>query len=77
MVAIVWKVVVALLAGLFAFVLLAPASGTDSIPPTCYQLWGWFVVPCDASAAWAAAAATTALVGWALWLRERRGVASG
>jgi hypothetical protein len=69
-------VVVALLAGFVAFVLLAPASGTASFPPTCYSVVG-YVVPCDVRVAWVGGAATAGLGGLALWLsdrlRERRG----
>jgi hypothetical protein len=74
------KVGIALLAGLVVLVLLFPASGTSSNPPTCYSVLG-YVVPCDAWVAWAVGAATAAVVGLALWLadrlRERRGPTTG
>jgi hypothetical protein len=74
------KVGIALLAGLVVLVLLFPASGILPIPPVCYSMFG-YVVPCDAWVAWAAGAATAAVVGLALWLadrlRERRGPTTG
>jgi hypothetical protein len=74
---IVAKVPVALLAGLIPFVLLFPASASKDAPPECYSLLGYYNVPCDARVAWAAGAAMAGLAGLALWLRERRGKASG
>ena len=74
---IVAKVAVALLAGLFPFVLLFPASASTDVPPECYSLLAYYNVPCDARVAWAAGVAMAALAGFALWLRERQGSTTG
>ena len=62
------KVVVALLTGFVVLLVLFPASGVDSDPPVCRSMF-FYVVPCDAWVAWAAAAATAGIV--ALWLWRR------
>ncbi len=64
-------IIVALLAGFVVFVLLFRGSGTGAIPPTCYSLLG-YVVPCEPWVAWVAGAATTGVVGFGLWMNERR-----
>jgi hypothetical protein len=61
------KGALALLAGLVVVMLVLPASGTASLPPTCYSVLG-FVVACDAWVAWAVGAATAGLAGLALWM---------
>lgn len=69
------KVAVALLAGLVVFVLLFHwGGGQDSAPPTCFGMFGWYTVPCEGWVAPAAGAVTAALVGLALWLKDRRRV---
>jgi hypothetical protein len=65
------KVAVAFLAGLVVLVLLFPFSGVDTLPPQCLSLFG-YGVPCGTAPSLAAGAATAAIVGLALWLRERR-----
>jgi hypothetical protein len=65
------KLALALLAGFVVLVLLFPGSGTGAAPPTCFSVFG-YTVPCDQRWAVAAGAATTAIVGLALWLRNRR-----
>lgn len=64
-------IVVALLAGLVVVLLLVPGSGIDRQPPECYSVFG-YVVACDAWVAWAAGAATAAVVGLGLWVIDRR-----
>jgi hypothetical protein len=64
-------IVVALLAGLVVLALLFPGSGIDRQPQECYSMFG-YVVPCDAWVAWAAGAATAAVVGLGLWVIDRR-----
>jgi len=64
-------IAVALFAGLVVLLLLFPASGVDSDPPVCRSMF-FYVVPCGAEVAWAAAAATAGLVGLALWTNHRR-----
>lgn len=58
--------IVALLAGLVAFLLLFPASGVDSDPPVCRAML-YYVVPCERWIAPFAAIVTAAAVGLALW----------
>lgn len=75
----VFKVAVSLIAGIVVIVLLIPASGVDTLPPTCWSVFG-YEVPCGpgppglayASLAYAAGAATAAVVGFAFWLDGRR-----
>lgn len=62
---------IAVLAGLVVVFLLFPGSGVDTQPPECYSAFG-YVVPCEAWVAWAAGAATTAIVALAFWLRRQR-----
>jgi len=64
-------VAIALVAGFAVLLLLFPASGIDPLPPVCYSMFG-YVVPCGAWVAWAAGAATTGVVGLALWTYDRR-----
>ena len=65
------KVALAFVAGFAVFALFFVGSGTLSLPPTCYSLFG-YVVPCDGSVAWAAGAATAGLASLLFWLSERR-----
>jgi hypothetical protein len=65
------KVAVALLAGLVVLVLLFPASGIEPIPPRCFSVFG-YEVPCGGGLGVATGAATAAVVGLALWLKDRR-----
>lgn len=65
------KVAVALLAGLAVLVLLFPSSGIDIVPPLCFSAFG-YTVPCEVWPAVAAGAETAAVVGLALWLKDRR-----
>jgi hypothetical protein len=64
-------ITVALLAGLGVLLLLFPASGVATDPPECYSML-FFVVPCDAWVAWAAAASAAALVGLGRWVLKSR-----
>jgi hypothetical protein len=64
------KIVAPLLAGLVVLLLLSPAHGVDTLPPQCFSVVG-YDVPCGEGLAVAAGAATAAVVGLALWLRDR------
>jgi hypothetical protein len=64
------KVTVALLVGLVVIVLLAPASGVDTLPPECYSVLG-YTVPCDARWAFAAGALAAGAIGSLLWIAGR------
>ena len=64
------KVAVALLAGLVVFVLLAPFSRVDTLPPQCLSVFGG--VPCGAGLSIAAGVATAGVVGLSLGLKSRR-----
>lgn len=67
------KVVFAMIAGLVVFALLFFwGGGRGPEPGTCFGMFGWYTVPCDAWVSWAAGAATAAVVGLALWLKDRR-----
>jgi hypothetical protein len=68
------KVAVALAAGMIVFVLLFQwGGGTDSDPPTCFGMFGWWTVPCGGWPAVAAGALTAAVVWLVLswWDRGR------
>ena len=67
----VLKIVAPLLAGLVAYLLLAPVHQADTLPPQCFSLVG-YGVPCGGELAIAAGTATAAVVGLALWLRDHR-----
>jgi hypothetical protein len=70
--------VAALVAGLVVFALLfAWGGGISPFPPECFSMFGWYSVPCDARIAVAAGAVTAALVGLALWLKDRGWVRLG
>jgi len=58
-------------AGFAVLLLLFPGSGIDRQPPECYSMFG-YTVPCDGGLAVVAAAATAGLVGFALWMYDRR-----
>lgn len=62
---------VALLVGLLVLVLLAPASGADTLPPKCWGMLG-YSVPCGSALSLAAGAVTAGIVGLALWFNSRR-----
>lgn len=63
--------VVALLAGLAVLLLLFPGSGIDRQPPECYSMFG-YTVPCGGGLALVAATLTAGIVGFALWIYDRR-----
>lgn len=65
------NVAVAMLAGLVVLVLLYPAGTADTIPLQCFSMVG-LGAPCDAGLAVPGGAATAAIVGLLLWLRDRR-----
>lgn len=65
------RIAVSILAGLVVMVLLAPASGVDTLPPQCWSVLG-YGVPCGSWLSLAAGAATAGVVGLALWLNGRR-----
>ena len=58
---IVVKLAVAVVAGAGVFLLLAPYSGEDSDPPTCYSVFSW-VVPCHPGMSIATSLATSVVV---------------
>jgi len=60
----------ALLVGFVVFAILVPTSGSGF---RCFSLLA-FEVPCDGRLAFAAGAASAAVVGLALWLMGRRRV---
>lgn len=64
-------IIVALLAGLVVLLLLFPAGGTHDQPPDCYSFL-FYPVPCEGWVAPLAGVATAALVGWGLWMLDRR-----
>jgi hypothetical protein len=64
------KVAVSLIAGVVVVVLLIPSGGFDTLPPTCWSVFG-HEVPCNANLSYAAGAATAGLVGFAFWLHGR------
>lgn len=64
-------VALALLAGIVVFGLLTPVHGADTIPLQCFSVVG-YQVPCDNGVALTAGATTAAIVGLALWLKDRR-----
>ena len=67
------KVAVALLAGLIVFALLFFwGGGRGPEPGTCFGMFGLYTVPCEGWPAVAAGAGTAAIVGLALWLKNRR-----
>lgn len=66
------SITIALLLGIVVLVLLAPASGADTLPPQCWAMLG-YSVPCGSALSIAAGAATAGLVGLALWYSSRRG----
>ena len=68
---IVVRIAVPLLAGLVVWVLLAPFSGVDTLPPQCLSVFG-YGVPCGAGLSSAAGAATAGVFGLALWFNSRR-----
>ena len=64
-------IILAVLAGLAAFVLLFPwAGGTASDPPTCFGLF-WYPVPCGGWPPFVAGA-VTALIVWLVLSRTGR-----
>jgi hypothetical protein len=63
--------VLVLLAGLAVLLLLFPGSGIDRQPPECYSMFG-YTVPCGGQLALVAAAMAAGVVGFALWLYDRR-----
>ena len=65
------KLAVPFLAGLVVLVLLAPASGVETLPPQCLSVFG-YGVPCGSGLSLAAGAAAAGVVGLALWLNGRR-----
>ena len=67
----VWTIIVALLAGLVVLLLPAPGSVVTTDPPVCYSML-FYVVPCDGWVAPVAGAGAAGLVGWALWMSDRR-----
>lgn len=64
-------IAIALLLGLAVLVLLAPASGADTLPPQCWAVLG-YSVPCGSALSLAAGAAAAGIVGLALWFNSRR-----
>ena len=64
-------IVIALAAGLVAFLLLNPWSGIQRQGSECYSVFG-YVVPCEEWVAWVVAAAIAGVVGLGLSLRDRR-----
>lgn len=59
-----WPAVVAAVVGFLAvYVLLAPTSGVDTLPPVCWSSAG-LEVPCDSNPWVAVALAAGALVGF-------------
>ena len=66
----VFRIAVPLIAGLVVLVLLAPASGVDTLPPQCWSVFG-YGVPCGSGLSLAAGGATAGVVGLALWLNGR------
>lgn len=62
----------ALLVGLLVFILLFPASGTDTLPPHCWAFL-LYPVPCEPWVAPLAGAATAGLIGLGLWIYVDRG----
>ncbi len=66
------KVAIALGAGIVVLLLLVRSGGVDSQPPVCSSIFNWYSVPCEGWVAPAAAAATAAIVGMALWWRDGR-----
>lgn len=65
------SIAIALLLGIVVLVLLAPASGADTLPPRCWAMLG-YGVPCGSALSLAAGAATAGLVGLALRYISRR-----
>jgi hypothetical protein len=67
------RIAIALLAGFVVFVLLFPwGGGLDTLPPTCFGMFGWYTVPCGGWPAVAAGALTAGVVWLALWWWDRR-----
>lgn len=64
------RFVVALVVGLAVLVLLAPFSGVDTLPPTCYAVFR-YQVPCREGVAVAAAVVTTVVIAVYGWIRSR------
>ncbi len=66
------KVAIAVGAGIVVLLLLFRSGGVDSRPPLCSSIFNWYSVPCEGWVAPAAAAATAAIIGLALWWMDRR-----
>lgn len=65
------RIALSILAGVVVLVLLAPASGADTLPPQCWAMLG-YSVPCGSALSLAAGAATAGIIGLALWFNSRR-----
>ena len=67
------RIVVALLAGLIVHTVLFPwGGGQDAVEGSaCFSMFGWYSVPCGGGVAFAAGAATAAILWLVLWLWNR------